>query len=50
MSLRSTPKLVKNLCSIVNELEYVQDKELGLKNESIRLVNKRLNRKSLKYE
>ena len=45
MSLRSTPKLVKQLCSFASEMEYMQDKELRLKNEYIRLVNKRLNRK-----
>lgn len=50
MSLRSTPRLVKNLCSTANELEYMQDKELGLKNEYILLVNKRLNKESLKDE
>ena len=33
MSLRSTPKLVNDLCSSANELEYMQDKEIGLLNE-----------------
>mgnify|MGYP003373611399 CR=1 FL=1 len=50
MSLRSTPKLVTQLCSLADELEYIQDIELGLRKRIYTFGKQKIKQEKFKNE